>query len=106
MPTRRPTRSSTRARQSNAMPQAPSRPPETLAGMVPVRRPIRAKLEQLQNAVQALMAARSIWEESIARLDITSPMDEDYVDVVVQVERATTAYLAAGQILARTARKV
>lgn len=109
MPKNKPTRtrqSANRAERGPASPSAPSLPSPTIAGMVPVRRPIRAKQEQLNDAVAALNAARGVWQEATARLDITSPMDEDYTDVVTQVERATAAYLAAGQILARVVRKV
>ena len=70
------------------------------------RNPIKAKTEQVDEASKLLFGARGVWQEANARLQQTSPMDEDYVEAVQQVERATTAYLAASRIFQNACKRV
>lgn len=80
--------------------------PPQLMGMAFVRAPIKAKREQLTEAAKALFAARGRWEEAIARSKVTSPMDEEYVEIIRELEGATNSYLAAAQVAIRVCEKV
>lgn len=79
--------------------------PSPLAGPL-VRNPLRVKADEIEESSKTLHQCRVEWQEAMAKLKVTSPMDEEFPSAVMAAERTSMAYLGATKLFQRACEKV